>query len=104
MGPDRRAEGTLRGSLASGLVTEAAGVPGLRLHDLRHSAAERMIRSGASLRVVGEVLGHTRAETSKRYAHVAQDVAREVVERMNASVTAKGSANFRKLRETSSGR
>jgi integrase len=50
-----------------------AGLPGLRLHDLRHSAASYMVNSGQSLYVVGKVLGHAQARTTQRYAHLSQD-------------------------------
>ena len=55
------------------IVREEAGMPDLRLHDLRHSAASNMVNSGQSLYVVGQVLGHTQPRTTQRYAHLAPD-------------------------------
>jgi len=82
-------------------VKKRAGLGSLRLHDLRHSAAERLIRSGASLRVVGEVLGHRKSDTTRRYAHVAADVAAEAVERLGDDLAAvrRAPAEIRDLRQ-----
>ncbi|MEV6491496.1 site-specific integrase [Actinoplanes sp. NPDC051633] len=45
--------------------------PALRLHDLRHSCASFLLASGASPRVVMEILGHSGiAVTMNTYAHV----------------------------------
>ena len=50
---------------------ERAGVPILRLHDLRHTAASIMLASGEQARVVQERLGHsTVAFTLARYQKV----------------------------------
>jgi integrase len=51
----------------------AAGVPDVRMHDLRHSAASNMVNAGQSLYVVGQVLGHAQVRTTQRYAHLSQD-------------------------------
>jgi integrase len=50
-----------------------AGLPDVRVHDLRHSCASNLVNSGQSLYVVSRVLGHAQARTSERYAHLAQD-------------------------------
>lgn len=47
-----------------------AGLPEVRLHDLRHSAASAMVQAGQSLYIVGKVLGHVRPTTTQRYAHL----------------------------------
>jgi len=48
----------------------AAGLPHVRFHDLRHSCASIMIGLGVDLYTVGEILGHTSVQTTKRYAHL----------------------------------
>ncbi|WP_294266173.1 site-specific integrase [uncultured Sphingomonas sp.] len=53
--------------------TKRAGLKGLRIHDLRHSAASNMVNAGQSLYVVGQVLGHAQPRTTQRYAHLSQD-------------------------------
>ncbi len=46
-----------------------ANIHGLRFHDLRHTAATRMIESGASIVAVSRILGHANLKTTMRYAH-----------------------------------
>jgi integrase len=48
-------------------------VQGVRLHDLRHSFASFAIADGASLFLVGKLLGHASARTAERYAHLSGD-------------------------------
>ena len=48
-----------------------AGLPTLRLHDLRHCNASWMVSSGISLFVVQEILGHSDPKVTMRYSHVA---------------------------------
>ena len=60
-------------------VRSQAGLEDVRLHDLRHSYASAAVGLGASLPLIGNLLGHTQAATTERYAHVAQDPARVMV-------------------------
>ena len=46
-----------------------AGIEDFRFHDLRHTAATRMVEAGVSLFTVGQILGHTDPKTTMRYAH-----------------------------------
>ena len=50
-----------------------AGLPNLRIHDLRHSFASFLVNSGRSLYEVQKILGHTQVKTTQRYAHLSQD-------------------------------
>ncbi len=50
-----------------------AKLPGLRLHDLRHSFASFLIAKGISLYVVQRLLGHTQPRMTQRYAHLASE-------------------------------
>lgn len=53
------------------VLSTAAGLPAIRLHDARHSAATRALASGVDLKTVGARLGHSGiAITADRYAHV----------------------------------
>lgn len=54
-------------------VRAAAGLTDVRLHDLRHAFASVAVADGESLYVVGKVLGHRQADTTSRYAHLAED-------------------------------
>ncbi len=49
---------------------DSAGLPDLRIHDLRHSAASFMVNSGVDLFAVGKVLGHANVASTARYAHL----------------------------------
>lgn len=57
-----------------------AKLPGLRIHDLRHSAASFMINSGVDLFAVGRILGHADHQSTMRYAHLANDTLMAAVE------------------------
>ncbi len=59
---------------------DIASLPGLRVHDLRHSAASFMVNSGVDLFAVGKVLGHANVASSSRYAHLSQDTLIAAVE------------------------
>ena len=63
----------------------AAGLPGLRFHDLRHSAMTNFIERGASLEEAMLVTGHTDRQVALRYAHVRQALQMETLERLMVS-------------------
>ena len=44
----------------------------MRLHDLRHTLASRLLRATGNLRAVQLALGHTKITTSQRYAHMTE--------------------------------
>ena len=50
----------------------------VRIHDLRHSFASLAICGGASLPMIGKLLGHAQWATTQRYAHLADDPLRKV--------------------------
>lgn len=50
-------------------VCELANVEKLRFHDLRHTAATRMVACGVPLPAVKEILNHASINTTMRYAH-----------------------------------
>jgi integrase/recombinase XerD len=65
--------GAIRSSAVSGVVRSAcarAGLPSVGAHRLRHTAATEMLRAGASLAEIGEVLRHREQKTTARYAKV----------------------------------
>ena len=55
------------------LVRTAAGLPDLRLHDLRHSYASTLVNNGVSLYDVQKLLGHSSITTTQRYAHLSSE-------------------------------
>lgn len=42
----------------------------LRLYDLRHTFASNALAAGVTLEQIGQLLGHSQAQTTKRYAHL----------------------------------
>ena len=67
-------------------VREDAGLPDLRLHDLRHHFISTGAASGESLYILGKVAGHKQASTTQRYAHLADDPVRQVAERVSSTI------------------
>lgn len=57
-------------------IRQEAGLPEVRLHDLRHTYASQGLAVGASLEVVAELLGHKERRTTERYAHLAREPVR----------------------------
>ncbi|MCX7074152.1 MAG: site-specific integrase [Methylococcales bacterium] len=53
---------------------KAAGMPELRMHDLRHSFASFLVNAGRSLYEVQNILGHSQLNTTQRYAHLSQAI------------------------------
>lgn len=45
------------------------GVDRIRFHDLRHTAATDLARSGKDIKFIAQYLGHTDVKTSARYIH-----------------------------------
>jgi integrase len=52
-------------------VRHAAGLPDVRLHDLRHTFASVAVSGGMTLPLIGALLGHTDTASTARYAHLA---------------------------------
>ncbi len=52
-------------------IRKEAGITDIRMHDLRHGFASVGVGMGESLPMVGQLLGHTQAQTTARYAHLA---------------------------------
>ena len=59
-------------------LLEAAGLPRIRFHDLRHTAATLLLGQGVHPKVVAEMLGHSRISTTlDLYSHVTPTMQRE---------------------------
>ena len=65
-----------------------AGIADYRRHDNRHTYASHLVSSGLSLEIVGRLMGHTTAMTTKRYAHLADDPLRAATGRFGAKIAA----------------
>lgn len=71
-------------------LCKAANITGLRIHDLRHSFASQLASGGASLPLIGALLGHSNPTTTHRYSHLFVDPQRAAVERVGAIIGAAG--------------
>ena len=67
-------------------IRARAGLPGVRIQDLRHSFASRALALGESLPMIGKILGHTQIQTTARYAHLARDMVVTSVSRIGDSI------------------
>jgi integrase len=90
----RQSEWVFPGKSASGHILEPskawqrirkrAGVPDVRIHDLRHTLASWMVAQGLNLPLIGRALNHTQASTTNRYAHLALEPVRQALEKTAA--------------------
>jgi integrase len=63
-------------------VLRDAGLPHLRFHDLRHSAATLLLGMGVHPKVVQEILGHSQiGMTMDTYSHVLPSMQKEAMEK-----------------------
>jgi len=51
-----------------------ANIKGLRFHDLRHTAATRMVENTGNIVAVKEILGHSSIDMTMRYAHPSESL------------------------------
>jgi len=79
-------------------ICKAAGITGLRVHDLRHNHASALVSAGFSLPVIGALLGHSQPQTTARYAHLLDDPLREASERVGAFLSGQPAAEVLPLK------
>jgi integrase len=79
-------------------VCERAGISDARVHDLRHTYASILANRGSSLVLIGALLGHSKTQTTARYAHLLDDPLRQATETAGAIITGKPRAEVHKLR------
>jgi len=69
---------TFQGYSWFGRRLRAAGLPAVRFHDLRHTAATLLLARGVNVKVVSEMLGHSSISvTLSLYAHVLPHMQRD---------------------------
>ena len=67
-------------------ICKVARLRYVRIHDLRHSFARVGVSGGASLPIIGKLLGHTKSSTTEKYSHLAADPVRAVNEAMGDQI------------------
>lgn len=69
-------------------IRTKAKLDDVRVHDLRHAFASVAVAAGESLYLTGKLLGHSRPETSARYAHLGDDPLKAAADRVSQRVAA----------------
>ncbi len=83
-------------------ITEEAGLPPIRLHDLRHGAATIALATGTDIKVVQELLGHSSSTlTRDTYTSVLPELQRSAAEAIAALLTGKPAAETNRTGLTS---
>ncbi len=67
-------------------IRTAAGVPDVRLHDLRRTVGSWLAQSGNSLHLIGRVLNHQTPSTTQIYARFGTDQVREALESLGQNL------------------
>ena len=67
---------------------DVEGVEGVRLHDLRHSYASRVLALGESLPMIGKLLNQVQMQTTARYAHLMLDAEKAAAARVGDTIAA----------------
>jgi len=62
-----------------------ADIPEVRLHDLRHTFATRLIESGVDIITTRDLLGHSKSAITERYTHPQESLKRLAVESLAQS-------------------
>jgi integrase len=74
-------------------LLEKAGLPRVRIHDLRHTVATLLLEQGVHPKVVSELLGHANIGiTLDRYSHVSMTMQKEAVNSLEAAIFTSKSA------------
>jgi integrase len=70
------------------MVTRAAGLDNVRIHDLRHTFASYGAAAGMGLTIVGRLLGHADVKTTNRYSHFDADPLRRAANAVGSTLAA----------------
>ena len=69
-------------------IRDEAGLPGLRLHDLRHTWASVAAMNGVDMVTIAKLLGHALVETTERYVHLSDRSVIEAADRVSNRIGA----------------
>lgn len=68
-------------------VTKSAKIEDARIHDLRHTFASIAVSQGASLPIIGAMLGHSQPQTTARYTHLYDEPLQLAVESISRKLS-----------------
>lgn len=71
---------------------DEAGLPGLRVHDLRHTFASHAAMNKETLPMIGRLLGHASVQSTARYAHLDDEHVLDAAEQIGAAIARMTSA------------
>lgn len=77
-------------------IQKAAGLEGVRIHDLRHTFASYGAGASLGLPMIGKLLGHTQPSTTARYAHLDVDPMKRAADTIGATIDAAMKGKTRK--------
>jgi integrase len=75
-------------------LREAAGLPGLRFHDLRHTVVTRLLEAGEPDHVVESITGHLSRRMLEHYSHIRLKAKKAALDRLDETAT--GARNRRR--------
>jgi integrase len=71
------------------MLLKQAGLPNIRVHDMRHTAASLMLGQGIPVNIVSKILGHSNPSiTYNIYSHIMSDQQEDAMEKMNRLISA----------------
>lgn len=76
-----------------GRIRNKAGMPDLRLHDLRHSYASFLANSGCNEFQIQQALNHASTITTRRYVHMSQESMQQAADAASDKITKALKAN-----------
>ena len=66
-------------------LRDAAGLPGLRFHDLRHTVVTRLLEAGEPDHVVESITGHLSRRMLEHYSHIRLNAKKAALDRLDTS-------------------
>ena len=69
-------------------IRARAGLDDARIHDLRHTFASMAVSNGEGLPMIGKLLGHTKVQTTARYAHLFNEPVKQAAGNISSSIAA----------------
>lgn len=84
--PSRRFDKPISFRTAWETVVRRAGLKDFNFHSCRHDFASSLLASGASIAQLAEVLGHKTLQMVKRYSHLCEGTAKDIVGKMTMEI------------------